>query len=117
MSKIKTTPSSGNVFADIGLQNAEELSVKAKLVVNLKRLMNLHKLTQKEVAERVGTDQPTVSKLLRGQLDLVSVEKLLNWHSALNQEVDITIRDRFTRRPAQKARRGQVSVHSCACPA
>ena len=116
MSGTRTTPSSGNVFADIGLPDAEGLSVKAQLVVNLQRLMRLHKLTQKEVAQRVGSDQPTISKLLHGQLDLVSVEKLLRWHAALGQEVDITIRDRFSRLPGQKDGRGHVAVHACACP-
>ncbi len=117
MSKTKVTTSSGNVFADIGLPNPEELSVKANLVVNLQRLMKLHKLTQTEVAGRVGVDQPTVSKILRGKLDLVSVEKLLEWHAALNQEISISIQDKFTRRPAQKTKRGRVVVQSCACPA
>jgi len=90
----------------MGLPDAEELSLKAQLVINLQRLMKLHALIQREVAERVGTDQPSISKILRGNLDLVSVEKLLTWHSALDQEVDITIRDRF---PAvQTSKRNRV---------
>ena len=110
--KEKITPSSGNVFADIGLPDAEEMPIKAQLVVNLQRLMKLHGLTQKEVAERANTDQPAISKVLHGRLDQVSVEKLLKWHSALNQEVDITIRDNFTRRPTKKAKHGGVTVHA-----
>ncbi|BDQ32848.1 helix-turn-helix domain-containing protein [Pseudodesulfovibrio portus] len=117
MNKKRITKSSGNVFADMGLPDAEEMSLKAQLVINLQRLMKLHSLTQREVAERVGTDQPSISKILRGNLDLVSVEKLLAWHSALDQEVDITIRDKFSRRANPKNKQGKVSVQACFCPA
>lgn len=86
---------SGNVFADLGLENAGELSVKAQLVLNLKRLMDLHGLTQKAVAARVGADQPTISKVLRGRLDLVTTDRLLTWLARLDQDVQITVRDRF----------------------
>ncbi len=95
--KADTTKSSGNVFADLGLENAGELSTKAQLVLNLKRLMDLHGLTQKEVAARVGADQPTISKILRGRLDLVTTDRLLTWLTRLDQEVQITVRDRFGR--------------------
>jgi len=93
--KIDVTTSSGNVFADLGLANAEELSVKARLVLNLKRIMDLHGLTQKAVAARVGADQPTISKVLRGRLDLVTTDRLLTWLARLDQEVRITVLDRF----------------------
>lgn len=93
MSNEKITPGSGNVFADIGFPDAEELSLKARLVTNLGRLMKLHKLTQKHVAERVGADQPTISKVLRRHLNLVTVDRLLQWHACLGQEVRISIRD------------------------
>ena len=116
MSKEKITRSSGNVFADIGLADADELSVKAQLVVNLHRLMKLHRLTQAEVAGLVGTDQPTISKVLRGQLSLVTVERLLQWHSCLGQDVQISIRDQFSRKPEKATKRGNVSVFTCPCP-
>lgn len=106
MTRKTITPSSGNVFDDIGLPDAEELSFKAQLVTNLRRLMKLHKLTQQEVAQRVGADQPTISKVLRGHLQLVTVDRLLQWHASLNQEVRISIRDRFSRKPSSSAPTG-----------
>lgn len=114
MNKIRTTPSSGNVFEDIGLPDAGELSIKAMLVLNLQRLMKLHKMTQKEVAKRVGGDQPTLSKLLRGQLDLVSVERLLQWHATLGQDVSITVRDHFSRTTGEKPESGRIEFKACA---
>ncbi len=95
--KIPVIESSGNVFADLGLTGHEELSVKAQLVLTLTRLMKLHRITQRELAGRCGTDQPTVSKVLRGQLDKVTVDRLLFWLSRLNQDVQITVSDRFSR--------------------
>ena len=112
MSEDKVTWSSGNVFADLGLPDAEELSVKAKLALNLQRLMKLHKITQREVAARVGADQPTISKVLRGHLDLVTVDRLLAWLARLDQEVQITVRDRFSPHAKGDAPRGSISVFS-----
>jgi predicted XRE-type DNA-binding protein len=97
MPDTKITRSGGNVFADIGLPNSGELSIKSELVMNLRRLMDLHGLTQKEVAARVGSDQPTISKVIRGRLDLVTTDRLLNWFQLLGQEICISIRDNFTR--------------------
>jgi predicted XRE-type DNA-binding protein len=82
--KDKVTWSSGNVFTDLGLPDAEELPVKAQLNLNLRRLMTLHGLTQREVAARVGTDQPTISKVLRGHLDMVTVQDLSVWLMRVN---------------------------------
>jgi len=108
---IEIIESSGNVFADLGLPDAEELSLKAQLVINLKKLIKKHKLTQREVAERCGTDQPTVSKVLRGQLDKVTVERLVKWLSLLNQEVSIFIKDDFRRE--EPVGHGRIQVAAC----
>lgn len=111
--EIRVEASSGNVFEDLGFENARELSIKSKLVMNLQCLMELHKITQREVAERVGTDQPTISKILRGNLDIVSVERLIGWHMKLNQDVSITMTDRFSREHRPE---GNVRLEACACP-
>lgn len=115
MSNERITSSSGNVFADIGFPDAEELSLKAQLVANLGRLMKLHKLTQKYVAERVGADQPTISKILRGHLNLITVDRLLQWHACLGQEVQISIRDRSAGGMSPTSDE-HVSVFTCSCP-
>ncbi|MHC1947763.1 XRE family transcriptional regulator [Bradyrhizobium sp. UFLA06-06] len=83
---------SGNIFADLGLPNAEEHQLKAALVVQLKRLMAEREITQTEAAKLVEMKQPDLSKLLRGHLKLVSVEKLLRMLTAFDQDVEITVK-------------------------
>jgi predicted XRE-type DNA-binding protein len=86
------TKSSGNIFADLGLPNAEEHLLKATLVVELKRLMAERKLTQTETAGMIEMKQPDLSKLLRGHFRLVSVEKLMRMLTAFDQDVEITLK-------------------------
>jgi predicted XRE-type DNA-binding protein len=86
------TKGSGNIFADLGLPNAEEHQLKAVLVVQLKQLIAERGLSQVAAAKLVGMKQPDLSKLLRGQLKLVSVEKLLRMLTAFDQDVEITVK-------------------------
>lgn len=86
------TIGSGNIFADLGLPNAEEHQLKAALVVQLKRLIAEREMTQTDAAKLVGMKQPDLSKLLRGQLKLVSVEKLMRMLTAFDQDVEITVK-------------------------
>lgn len=86
------TKGSGNIFADLGLPNAEEHQLKAALVVQLKRLMAEREVTQTEASKMVEMKQPDLSKLLRGQFKLVSVEKLLRMLTAFDQDVEITVK-------------------------
>jgi predicted XRE-type DNA-binding protein len=86
------TRSSGNVFADLGLPNAEENQLRAALVVQLKRLMTEREMTQTEAAKLINLKQPDLSRLLRGQFKLVSVEKLMRMLTAFDQDVEITLR-------------------------
>jgi predicted XRE-type DNA-binding protein len=76
---------SGNIFADLGLPNAQEHQLKAALIVQLKRLIAERGLTQTAAAELTGLKQPDLSKLLRGQLRLVSVEKLMRMLTAFER--------------------------------
>ncbi len=91
------TKGSGNIFADLGLPNAEEHQLKAALVVQLKRLIAKSELTQTEAAKMVGMKQPDLSKLLRGHFRLVSVEKLMRMLTAFDQDVEITVKPRHKR--------------------
>jgi predicted XRE-type DNA-binding protein len=86
------TKGSGNIFADLGLPNAEEHQLKAALVIQLKRLMAEREITQTEAAKLVEMKQPDLSKLLRGHFKLVSVEKLLRMLTAFDQDVEITVK-------------------------
>jgi predicted XRE-type DNA-binding protein len=92
MSKeIKVQTSSGNVFADLGLANPEELLVKAALVRQIGELIALRQLTQTQAAELLGVDQPKVSALLRGKLAGFSIERLFRFLNALGSDVEIRV--------------------------
>jgi predicted XRE-type DNA-binding protein len=83
---------SGNVFADIGLPNAEEHLVKAQLVFKIDRLLKERCLKQSEAAALFGVKQPDVSKMLRGDFRQFSVERLLRFLVALGQDVEIVVK-------------------------
>ena len=83
---------SGNIFADLGLPNAGEHQLKAALIVQLKRLITERGLTQVAAAQLVEMKQPDLSKLMRGQFRLASVEKLMRMLTAFDQDVEITLK-------------------------
>jgi len=84
--------SCGNVFADLGLPNAEEHLAKANLAHSIINLIKSARLSQKEAAERLGVDQPKISALIRGRLQDFSIERLMRFVTALDQDVVIMIR-------------------------
>lgn len=83
---------SENVFADLGFQNAEEELLKSDLIAEIAYITRQRKLTQKEVAKIFGVDQPRISSLLRGRLDLFSVETLMHFLQALGQDIEVVIK-------------------------
>jgi predicted XRE-type DNA-binding protein len=101
--RVFAEKSSGNVFADIGLPNAEEHLVKAQLVVRIDALMQERGLKQADAAEIFGVKQPDVSKMLRGDFRQFSVERLMRFLVALGQDVEIVIR------PSR--RKGAAGIH------
>jgi predicted XRE-type DNA-binding protein len=98
MAKTSKTPrvevGSGNVFADLGLPNAEELGTKLRLCVAVNRLLDARKLTQVRAARVLGVTQPKVSALRGYKLEGFSVERLMHFLTALEQDVVIEIRPR-----------------------
>lgn len=90
---------SGNVFADLGLPDSDELLYKAELLMHLKALLKARGLTQKAAAELCSTDQATLSKVFRGRIDLVSTDRLFRWLTCLNVEVKITLTDKGNLEP------------------
>ncbi len=91
-SRVSIEESSGNVFADLGLKNPEELLAKAQLVQRIADIIAERKLTQARAARVLGIDQPKVSALLRGKLDGFSTDRLFRFLNALGRDVDIVIR-------------------------
>ncbi|MBD0372999.1 MAG: XRE family transcriptional regulator [Pyrinomonadaceae bacterium] len=89
--KTDYTQSSGNVFADLGLPNAEERLLKSQLAVQIRRFVEQKGWTQSEAAEVIGLDQPKVSNLLRGRLSGFSVDRLLNVLNRLGHNVEVRI--------------------------
>src|SRR5947209_3478238 len=85
-------PSSGNVFADLGLKNPEDLLAKAELVQRISDIIVERKLTQAKAAKLLGIDQPKVSALLRGKLEGFSLDRLFRFLNALGRNVEIAIR-------------------------
>jgi predicted XRE-type DNA-binding protein len=94
MPQIPVHKSSGNVFVDIGFTPAEtaELTAKSRLITAIGETIKRRKLTQSEAARRCGTDQPTLSKVLRGRMESVTIDRLTAWLMALGRTVEIRIR-------------------------
>ena len=100
MAKLpKFEKSSGNVFADLGLENAGELLLKAEIVSEIARLMKIKKLTQARAATLTGTAQPDLSNLLRGRFRGFSIERLMLMLTAFGRDVEVVVR------PAPRSRK------------
>lgn len=83
---------SGNVFADLGLVDAEKLKIKTGLVIEIRKAMKQRGLTQQEVAARMGITQPKVSAMMRGDFSNLSERKLMDCLSRLGYDIEIKVR-------------------------
>jgi predicted XRE-type DNA-binding protein len=94
MDDITAEKGSGNVFTDLGFSPGEaaELSVKSSLINAITDTINERKLTQQAAAKLCRTDQPTLSKVLRGRMESVTIDKLTSWLTALGRTVEIHVR-------------------------
>lgn len=101
--KVKVEEGSGNVFADLGIPNAEREQIKARLTLQIYRVIKQRHLTQTEAGEILGIKQPHVSALMRNRAGNFSVERLMDFLTALGQDVQITVK------PTRK-HHGEVSV-------
>ncbi|HEY5177117.1 MAG TPA: helix-turn-helix transcriptional regulator [Terriglobales bacterium] len=99
----RVIPSSGNVFADMGLPDAAELDTKARLAAAINRIVERRRLTQAEVAVALEINQPKVSALLHYKLDGFSVERLMRFLVALGQDVEIVVKAKPRTRSARIA--------------
>ncbi len=100
---IRIQKSTGNVFADLGFPHPEKELLKAKLTLEIYRLIRKRDLTQTEAGKILGIQQPHVSALMRNRAGSFSVERLMDFLTALGQDVKITVK------PARR-RHGEVSV-------
>ncbi len=88
---LEKQASTGNVFADLGLPDADEHIIKAGLVVKIDGIIRQRALTQTAAAQAMGIDQPKVSAMLAGQFRGYSVERLMRFLVALGQDVEIVV--------------------------
>jgi predicted XRE-type DNA-binding protein len=102
---IPVTPSSGNVFADIGVPEPEEALAKAQLASRIREIVRSSRLTQAAAAAVMGIDQPKVSALLSGHLTNFSSERLMRLLTRLGQDVEIVVKSKPRRR-----QRGRIRV-------
>lgn len=89
---IEVETSSGNVFADLGLPDADKLKIKSGLVIEITRAIRKLGLTQEEAGRRMGLPQPKVSALLRGDFANLSERKLMDCLNRLGYDIEITVK-------------------------
>ncbi len=86
--------SGGNLFADAGVENADEQLLKARLVSRIQDRIDERELSQTEAAKLMGLAQPDLSKILRGRFRGYSVERLMRGLSSLGSDIEIVVRTR-----------------------
>lgn len=99
------TRGTGNVFADLGYSDADERQTKLRLAHAINGVIARRRLTQAAAADKLGVNQPKVSALANYKLDGFSVERLMTFLTALDQDVEIVIRNKPRSRPS-----GRISV-------
>jgi predicted XRE-type DNA-binding protein len=94
VTKIPAHRSSGDVFIDIGFtpEEAAELNAKSALIMAIDETIGRRGLTQIEAARICGTDQPTLSKVLRGRMESITIDRLSSWLTSLGRTVEIRVR-------------------------
>ena len=102
---MKIEQSTGNVFRDIGFgpKEAESLRLRAQLMVEVRRLIRARKLTQRGAAKLLGVTQPRISDLIRGKIDLFSIDTLVNMLARGGMHVKLRVSVLERRRRAQAA--------------
>jgi predicted XRE-type DNA-binding protein len=99
------TRGTGNVFADLGYADADERQTKLRLAHAINGVVARRRLTQAATAEKLHVGQPKVSALSNYKLDGFSVERLMTFLTALDQDIQIVIKNKPRSRPA-----GRISV-------
>ena len=100
-------PSSGNVFADLGLEGADELYAKALLAQVIRERIREKKLTQQEAAALIGTDQSKISQIINGRVSQFTYDRLLRFLGNLDCDIEIIVRPK-----AQDTHQISVAVHA-----
>jgi predicted XRE-type DNA-binding protein len=91
---MKKRKSTGNVFRDLGFapKEATNLKVRAMLMAEMEKYLRTHRLTQKQAAGRFGVTQPRISNLMRGKIELFSVDTLIEMLTHAGIAVDVKVK-------------------------
>ena len=89
---VEVQRSSGNVFADLGLPDADKLKIKTGLVIEIRKAMRRLGLTQQEAAGGMGITQPKVSDMMRGDFSNLSERKLMDCLNRLGYDIEIKVK-------------------------
>ena len=101
--------STDNIFADLGLEQSDELLTRAKLLHKVGSLLKDSNLSQKEIAEKLGITQPKVSLIVSGRLSVFSTDTLLHYLTVLGCEVQIRVKKPRSRKGILR-RKGCIAV-------
>ena len=96
--KIPIHDSSGNVFADLGIEDADEYLAKSELAAQIRRIVQRRRLTQAAAGELLGITQPKVSALRHGRLDGFSTDRLFRFLTKLGCDIQIKVSKPHTRK-------------------
>lgn len=89
---VEVRRGSGNVYADLGLPDADKLKIKTGLVIEIRKAIHRLELTQAEAAKRMGLTQPKVSDMMRGDLSNLSERKLMDCLTRLGYNIEIKVK-------------------------
>lgn len=106
---IEVTPSSGNVYEDLGFEDADEMALKSDIAYIISTIIQSRGLTQAEAAEILGVNQPKISALVRGRLSGFSLDRLFRFLTALDRDVEVSITPKIADFP-----RGRLKVREVA---
>ena len=90
--KMKVEVGGSNIFADLGLPDADTHFLKAQIVSEIYRLTNERKLTQAQVGKRMGISQPEVSRMFKGHFREYSIERLMGFLTNFERDVEIVVK-------------------------
>jgi predicted XRE-type DNA-binding protein len=105
MNEIPVQEGSGNVYADLGYPDSEDMIIKAQLVTKIAAIIRQRGLTQEKAAKLLGLTQPKISKLLKGQFRGISERRLLRCLMRLGRDVEIVVK------PTVRQGGGRLTVH------
>jgi len=104
MRNRQSTPSSGNVFADLNLPEADDLLAKAELAAKIITEIQRRRMTQTQAAATLGVDQPKISALKQGKLSAFSIERLMRFLLLLGRDIEITVKVKSKSRSSARLR-------------